>query len=84
MSYCSVKVTWNQFSDATGYIISYSTTTASHISDGNVTVKGGSTTSHILTNLENNTPYTITVQATTSDSRKSALSNKVPIRIGKS
>ena len=83
LSHSSVKVTWDQLSDATEYIILYSTTT-SHISDGNVIVKGGSTTSHILTNLEENTPYTITVQATTSESRKSALSNKVPIRTGKS
>ena len=67
----------------TEYIISYSTT-ASNINDGNVTVKGGSTTCHTLTNLEGNTPYIITVQATASDSRKSALSNKVSIRTGKS
>ena len=47
-------------------------------------VKGGSATFHTLTNLEGNTPYIITVQATASDSRKSALSSKVPIRTGKS
>ena len=76
LSHCSVKVTWDELSDATEYIISYD--------DGNVTVKGGSTTCHILTNLEGNTPYIITVQATASDSRKSALSSKVSIRTGKS
>ena len=83
LSHCSVKVTWDELSDASEYIISYSTT-ASNISDGNVTVKGGSTTCHTLTNLEGNTPYIITVQATASDSRKSALSSKVSIRTGKS
>ena len=83
LSHCSVEVTWDELSDATEYILSYSTT-ASNINDGNVTVKGGSTTCHTLTNLERNTPYIITVQATVSDSRKSALSSKVSIRTGKS
>ena len=44
-----------------------------------MTVKGGSTTCHALTNLEGNTPYIITVQATASDSRKSALSSEVSL-----
>ena len=78
LSHCSVEVTWDELSDATEYIISY-TTTASNINDGNVTVKGGSTTCHTLTNLEGNTPYIITVQATASDSRKSALSSEVSL-----
>ena len=78
LSHCSVEVTWDELSDATEYIISYSTT-ASNINDGNVTVKGGSTTCHTLTNLEGNTPYIITVQATASDSRKSALSSEVTL-----
>ena len=83
LSCFSVEVTWDKISDATQYIISYSTT-ASHINDGNVIVKGGSTTSHIFTNLEGNTPYIITVQATASDDRKSALSDKVSVTTGKS
>ena len=41
-----------------------------------MTVKG---TCHTLTNLEGNTPYIITVQATASDSRKSALSSEVSL-----
>ena len=45
----------------TGYLISY-TTTASYTSGGNVTVNGHSTTSHILSNLEEGTFYTITVR----------------------
>ena len=78
LSHCSVEVTWDKLSDATEYIISYSTT-ASNINDGNVTVKGGSTACHTLTNLEGNTPYIITVQAAASDSRKSALSSEVAL-----
>ena len=78
LSHCSVEVTWDELSDATEYIISYSTT-ASNINDGNVTVKGGSTTCHTLINLEGNTPYIITVQAAASDSRKSALSSEVAL-----
>ena len=76
LSHCSVEVTWDQLSNANSYTISYSTN-ASNISDGSVTVRGGSTTSHTLTNLEGNTSYSITVQATTRDSRKIDLSNKV-------
>ena len=78
ISHSSVEVTWDQLSDATEYTISYSTS-ASHISDESVTVKGGSTTNHTLKNLEGNTPYIITVQATTSDGRKTALSTEVSV-----
>ena len=77
----SVKVTWNLSSSSgvTGYLISYATT-ASYISGGNVIVNGGSTTSDTLTNLEEDTLYTITVQATTSDNRTTANSNEVSVR----
>ena len=77
----SIQVTWepSSSSDVTGYLISY-TTTASYTSGGNVTVNDGSTTSSTLTNLEENTLYTITVQATDKDNRMSANSNKVPVR----
>ena len=78
LSHCSVEVTWDQLPNATNYTISYSTT-ASNISDGHVTVRGGSTTSHTLTNLDGNTRYIITVQAATRDSRKSDLSTKVSV-----
>ena len=83
ISHSSVEVTWDQLSNATEYIISYSTT-ALHTSGGSVTVKGDSATSHTITNLEGSTPYTITVQATTRDGRKSAVSNEVSVRTGKS
>ena len=77
----SVEVTWkvSSASGITGYLISYSTT-ASYTSGGSVTVNGGSTTSGTLTNLEEDTLYTITVQATTSDNRMSANSKEVSVR----
>ena len=77
----SIQITWgpSTSSDVTGYLILY-TTTASYTSGGSVTVNGGSTTSGSLTNLEEYTLYTITVQATTSDNRMSANSNEVPVR----
>ena len=49
-----------------------------------MTVKGGSTTSHTITDLEGSTPYTVTLQATTRDGRKSSVSNEVSVRTGKS
>ena len=75
ISHSSVEVTWDQLSDATEYIISYSTT-ALHISGGSVTVKG---TSGTLSSLVENTSYAITVQAMTGDSRKNAVSSEVSI-----
>ena len=75
----AVKVMWVQsLSDATGYLISY-TTIASYTSGGNVTVNGHDTTSYTLTNLEENTLYTITIQATTDDNRMSVYSNEVSV-----
>ena len=76
----SIQITWepSSSSDVTGYLISY-TTTASYTSGGNVTVNGDNTTSSTLTNLEEDTLYTITVQATTSDNRMSANSNEVSL-----
>ena len=65
----SVEVTWtlsSSSSDVTGYLISY-TTTAPYASNGRVTVQGNSTTRGTLNNLEENTLYTITVQATVSN-----------------
>ena len=61
----SIKVTWDHFSSpsVTGYLISYSTT-ASYTSSGNVRVNGSNTKSYNLTNLEENTLYTIIVRAT--------------------
>ena len=77
----SVEVTWKVSSafDIIGYLILY-TTTASYAMNGSMTVDGGSITSHTLTNLEEDTLYTITVQATASDNRMSANSNEVLVR----
>ena len=75
----SVKVTWkvSSTSGITSYLISY-TATASYASGGSVIANGGSTTRHVVTNLEENTLYTITVQATNS-SGMSANSNEVSV-----
>ena len=76
----SVEITWDlsSSSDVTDYLISY-TTTAPYTSGGSVMVNGHSTTSHTLTNLDENTLYTITVQATASDSGISFNSNEVSV-----
>jgi len=76
----SIEVTWDppSSSDVTGYLISY-TTTASYTSGGSVTMNGGSTTSGTLTNLEEDTLYTITVQAIDDNNRMSAKSNEVSV-----
>ena len=72
----SVEVTWTVSSspDVTGYLILY-TTTAEYIDISNrsrsVMVSGNSATSHTLSNLEENTLYTIGVRATSSDNRMS-------------
>ena len=52
----SVEVTWSvsSSSDVIGYLISY-TTNASYTSGDSVTVNGRSTTSHTLSNLEEDT-----------------------------
>ena len=60
----SVVVTWTPFTSLTnytGYLISY-TTNASYTTGGSVMVDGVSTMSVILTNLEESTLYTTTVQ----------------------
>ena len=77
----SIQITWepSSSSNAVSYLILY-TTTASYTSGGSVAVNGGSTTSGVLTDLEEDTLYTITVQATTSDNRMSANSNEVSVR----
>ena len=76
----SVEVTWtvSSSSSATGYIISY-TTTASYSSGGSERINSRTTTRGTLTNLEEGTTYTITVQSTTSGNRMSANSNAVSV-----
>ena len=80
----SVEVTWtvSLSPDVTGYIISY-TTTAKYIDISNrsrsIMVNDNSATSHTLNNLEENTLYNISVQATTDDDRMSVNSNAVSV-----
>ena len=80
----STQITWEPSLSSgvtiVGYLITY-TTTASYINSNersnSITV---STTSGTLTNLEEDTLYTITVQTTTNDNRMSANSNEVSVR----
>ena len=76
----TVEVMWDQslLTDVTGYLISY-TTTASYTSGGSVMVDGIDNTSYTLTNLEEDTLYAITVQATTDDIRISPYSIAVTV-----
>ena len=76
----NVEVTWDQslLTDVTSYLISY-TTTASYASGGSVMVDGIDNTSYTLTNLEEDTLYTITVQATTDDNEISPSSIGVTV-----
>ena len=78
----SVEVTWNRshpsLTNVTSYIIFY-TTMASYAVNGNMTVNGSSTTNATLTDLEENTPYTITIQAISAREVISGDSNEVSV-----
>ena len=58
----SIRVEWIHSSDATGYIIYYSTTGGG--SSGSQTVSGGDTMTHTLTGLTNGETYTISIVGT--------------------
>jgi len=76
----SVRITWSpssSLSNVTGYLISY-TTTVSYTSGGSVIVNGINTTTSDLTNLEEYTLYTITIQAI-SGGRMSGNSNETSV-----
>ena len=72
----SVEVTWDQSPDVIGYLISC-TSLASYAGGKSVMVNGGNKTSHPLTDLIENTPYSITVRGITGDGRKSGHSTEV-------
>ena len=78
----SIQVTWtlSSSSDVTSYLILY-TTTASYISmnNRNQSMPVDDTTSGILTDLEEGTTYTITVQAIASNNIRSNNSNAVTV-----
>ena len=74
----SVEVTWDQLSSTSDYLISC-TSLASYAGNKSVVVNGCDTTSHVLTNLVENTPYDITVQGLTRDGRESDYSTGVLI-----
>ena len=77
----TIKVTWNQsaFSDVFGFLLSY-ITPATYAINGSEIVNGGSTTNVTLNNLEEDTDYTITIQAININFISSANSDEVPVR----
>ena len=78
----SVEVTWEPpapVSNVTSYVIFYMTAATYAINTGgDVQVNGYNTTSGILTNLEESTLYTITVQART-NTRSSGVSDETTV-----
>ena len=77
----SVEIIWRPsflLANVTGYLISY-TTTASYTSGGNVTINGFDALRYTLTNLEENTFYTITVQAINDSEILSASSSEASV-----
>lgn len=77
----SVQVTWDPpapVSNVTSYIIVY-TTTASYASGGSLTVHGYNTTRDNLNDLEENTLYTIIVQAYANSSGRSGDSEEATV-----
>ena len=74
----SVEITWDQSSTVSGYLISCNTVD-SNTSNRYEIVNSNSATGHTLTNLEENTQYTITVQSISNDDKKSVPSNEIPI-----
>ena len=69
----SVKVTWDQSSGATGYSISYAATATK---DTRMTKTRSCSMSQILTDLKDDTEYTINVQGTAYDGKKDVESSR--------
>ena len=77
-----VEVTWDQSPEATGYLISC-TSTVSYAGSKTVMVSGGDKTIYKLTGLVENTPYDITVQSLTKARKRSEHSTKQSITTAK-
>ena len=76
----SVEVTWEPpapVSNVTSYVIFY-TPAATYATGGSLSVNGYNTTSDVLTNLEESTLYTISVQART-NTRSSGISEETTV-----
>ena len=69
----SVKITWEQSSAVTGYLIIAA-------ENGNIREERTRNAPYILKDLKDNTVYTITVQAIYSDGKMSAHSNEASVR----
>ena len=69
----SVEVTWDQSSGATGYAISYAATATK---DKRMIVRRDCSMRHTLTDLKDDTEYTIAVHGTANDGSKDVESAK--------
>ena len=73
-----ILVFWNMSSDATGYKILFE---SSGGKSGNETLSSGSTTSYILTELENGETYTISITAISPD-HPASIPTEVQVALG--
>ena len=76
----SIRVSWTESTDATGYRIYYTSVSDS----GNETVSDGSTETHSLTGLVNGETYTISVVATSDNLPSESVAADVAVGLRKS
>ena len=75
----SIRVSWTESTDATGYRIHYTSVSDS----GNETVSDGSTETHTLTGLVNGETYTISVVATSDNLPSGGVTADMAVGLGK-
>ena len=75
----SIRVSWTESTDATGYRIHYTSVSDS----GNETVSDGSTETHTLTGLVNGETYTISVVATSDNLPSEGVTADMAVGLGK-
>ena len=75
----SIRVSWTESTDATGYRIHYTSVSDS----GNESVSDGSTETHTLTGLMNGETYTITIIATSDNLPSESVTADMAVGLGK-
>ena len=75
----SIRVSWTESTDATGYRIHYTSVSDS----GNETVSDGSTETHTLTGLANGETYTISIVATSDNLPSEGVTADMAVGLGK-
>ena len=75
----SIRVSWTESTDATGYRIHYTSVSDS----GNETVSDGSTETHTLTGLVNGETYTISIVATSDNLPSESVTADKAVGLGK-